>query len=149
LTIADLRKVETVRDTTSGRWLERSSRQRVVTLGLDPDTQGTPDVYYIDNGVIRTFPVGGTLAVRYWKVPDEMASSADTPVVPARFRDVIVTGAARIGLMGDSASEDVQFVTQEYERRIGVMAQSLLGQNQEPDSLLEIAPFYDDGYGWA
>lgn len=141
LTVSTLRKIRTVRDTVQGIWLVRTDRSDVVEAGLDPNTAGAPVWYFIDSGTeIRTYPLGGTLSVRYYEAPAAMALAADTPIVPERFRDIIVLGAARLGMMDESASGDLGAFSQEYERRLDVMREALLYQHRQAEGVSVLAP---------
>lgn len=136
LTVADLRKVQSVVDSTTGCRLGFVTRDELANRSIDLTYAGSPRYYYIDGGdTITTWPVGGTLAVRYWKTPVAMAAVGDEPVIPGRFRDLIVTCAARQAAMDQSADSDVQALTVEYQRRLDVMRQALLFQSLQADTV--------------
>lgn len=131
LTVADLRKVYTVRDSVQKAWLPRVERDSIIDRGLDVATTGTPAYYYVDAGnIVRTYPVGGTLAVRYWKTPTDLTTDSDVPVIPTRYLDVVVLCACIAAHMNES-SPDYQSFTNEYQRRLDVMRQALLAQHAE------------------
>lgn len=132
LTVADMREVESVRDTgqLSVKLWHRPATDIEEDYGL-LTTVGSPLWYYIENSIIRTYPVGGTLSVRYYKVPAELVNDADEPLVPNRFRRYIVEGMIR-----QAAMEDNPQLAQaaEAERQIGLnlMRRSLLFQAGPP-----------------
>lgn len=96
LSIADLRAVEYVLDTTNGNCqLEPLKRARLVdSVNNDLTQVGTPRFYYITGGnTVNVQPVAtDTITVAYWKVPSEL-SGEDEPLLPARFHSLIVDGA--------------------------------------------------------
>lgn len=145
LTITDLRKVDSVRITGTSVWLPRIDHANLVRRNLDPTLTGTPQVYYIGGGgdSVRTYPLGGSLTVRYFKTPAVLSSGASTPVIPERFRDLIVLGAVRLAMMDSSASGDVDVFTREYERRLEVMRQALVFQSREAQTLQVLSPGED------
>jgi hypothetical protein len=135
LTIEDLRKVATVRDTSTGAWLPRLSRDEIISRDLDPATTGSPVGYYIDAGtIVRTYPVGGTIAVRYWKVPPPLVTDEDEPVIPVRFRDTILLAAAHRQALIEADPRADAF-SNELQMRLNTMRGSLMGQHLEPDSI--------------
>lgn len=136
LTIADLRTVTSVYDTTGRRHLDVTSYDELIQQCVDVTQAGTPCVYWIDGlTVVKTWPVGGTLSVRYLKTPTAMVDPAEQPVIPARFRDIIVTGAARKAAMDQSAAADLDALTQEYQRRLEVMRAALIDQSRDTQFL--------------
>jgi hypothetical protein len=96
LTIADLRTIEYVTNTTRNEKLDPILRARI-TDDWNPDlTQtGTPELYYVTEGSkVNIFPVStsDTIAVRYWKVAPRLVGAA-TPLLPERFHSLIIDGA--------------------------------------------------------
>jgi hypothetical protein len=73
LTITDLGTIEEVANSavTGSPVLAYADRRSLRDSYGDITTTGTPGYFYIDNGVVRTYPVGGTLAVRYYKRPPD------------------------------------------------------------------------------
>lgn len=129
LTIADMRSVMTVIDTVSGLELPFIDRRELADLYGVLTTTGTPRYYYIDSGsIIRTYPVGGTLSVRYLKFPTDLSADGNTPVVPARYHSLIVDGAVRRGLMDRDNPEEAQAVEQHRQIGVAEMRRVLLGQ---------------------
>lgn len=132
LSITDLRTVTSVWETTDRKRLPLTTYDELVWRGLDLTTTGTPCEYWIDGlTTVKTYPLGGTLSVRYIKTTDALVNTDDEPVIPARFRDVIVTGAARIAAMDESAGVDADALGREYDRRLDVMRQALLDQSRD------------------
>src|SRR3954465_13450910 len=70
LTIADLRTVESVVDTATNTILAHVDRRTATEWDPTLPATGPPCIYWIAGGTtITTYPTGGTLSVRYWKVP--------------------------------------------------------------------------------
>jgi hypothetical protein len=64
LTITDLGVIEEVVDTAqSSLPLHFVSRRNLLDAYSILTTTGSPQWFYVDNGVVRTYPVGGTLSV--------------------------------------------------------------------------------------
>lgn len=143
LSIPSLRKVVSVQNATSKKHIERMDRSYVIASNLDPQQPGDPLFYWIYDGEIHTWPVGGTLSVRFFRVPPKLTSGADEPMIPDRFRDIIVLGAARVGMLDDSAPEDLADYSREYERRLEVMRQALLYQHYEAQTIQVRMPSED------
>jgi hypothetical protein len=95
LTVADIRTIMSVVDTVSSRVFAPVDEDELTDDFLPLTTAGTPSFYYVDDTIVRTYPVGGTLTVRYWKVPVFMSATTDIAIVPDRFVNLIVDGAVR------------------------------------------------------
>jgi hypothetical protein len=94
LAISDLGTIETVVDSTRDVELLPAEYRDLIAAYGDLSTTGTAEFYYVANpsGTLQvaTYPVTtNTIAVQYWEIPAELTST-DTPVVPARFHDIIV-----------------------------------------------------------
>lgn len=145
LTISDLGTVESVRNSSENSVaLAWRDRRDLTTSYSDLTTTGSPRWFYIDNGVIRTWPVGGSLTVLYWKVPAELEDDDDEPAIPARFQDLIVDGAV-IRAYKDSDNFDfVQNLRAEWERGVETMRQALLDQQDDSSSLIQVRAGSED-----
>lgn len=98
LTIADLRLVEDVTMTVSLAGLvgqDRSLLESIYGL-LSTNTASTPQFWFRSAPTIVTaYPLNTSLSisVRYWKFGPDLSAGADVPLMPDRFRQVIVEGA--------------------------------------------------------
>lgn len=138
LTINDLGEIDTVTDTANGSVsLAPADRFNLVNEYRDLTTTGTPSSYFIDNGVVRTYPVGGTLSVRYFKVAADLTGT-DTPLAPSRFHEIIVDLAARRAYQDSDNFEAAQAIQAEADRKIALMTDQLLGQNMNGDGFQQI-----------
>jgi hypothetical protein len=92
LTIADLGTIESVADVTGDRSLYPVDRRTLRTLYGDLTNSGTAEAYYITAGVLSLYPVQASLSITvdYWKVAPDLSASGDTPLMPDRYRSVIV-----------------------------------------------------------
>jgi hypothetical protein len=127
LTVADLGVIEEVADTAqpASPALDFADRRSLKAGYGDLTTAGTPRFFYIDNGVVTTYPVGGTLAVRYYKRCPALSADADTPLAPGDFHmlyvDFAARWAAKDGEQPDGLSADIQ-------RQLAAMVGDLLDQ---------------------
>lgn len=132
LTIATLRTVESVIDTTARVKLRPLDVRAITDENVDLTTTGTPLYYYVRNSIISVFPANttDTLSVRYWQAPAELTGT-DASLIPARFRQLIVDGAVAYAYMDtddfDAANETFSIWEAGKER----MRQSLLIQQAD------------------
>lgn len=145
LTISDLGVIESVADTGQNSiTLGWRDRRDLAGAYSDLTTAGSPRWFYIDNGVVRTWPVGGTLSVVYYKVPAELSASGDTPVIPARFHEAIVVGASKKAHMAKQNYEAAGNEQAEFDRVLEVMRQSLLDQQDVSSDLIAVTAGSED-----
>lgn len=99
LTIADLNKAISCMNTTDSLPLRYVPRQWIVqTFGSVTAPTTTPLYWYVDSGTtVKIFPAAAakTISVRYIKVPTDLVAVTDTPLMPLRYHELIVDGAAR------------------------------------------------------
>lgn len=79
----------------SARKLEYKPYNQLRSLYPDFDEDGTglPTMYYIKGGAIGFYLSPGdvyTVAVDYFKVPTALSADADTPIIPATYREALV-----------------------------------------------------------
>lgn len=127
LTITDLGSIEEVADSSQNGSppLDYADRRSLRDTYGDITTTGSPGFFYIDNGVVRTYPVGGTLNVRYYKRTPQLVADADVPLAPVDYHLLIVDLAARWaakdGFQPDGLSGDIQ-------RQLAIMVADLFDQ---------------------
>lgn len=140
LTIADLQTIESVIDTTGQYKLHPLDRRNITDNNYSVDQEGTPQFYYVTGGdTIRCFPKNNAsqIAVRYWKVPDSLATDTDEPLVPERFRSLIVEAAVRRAYEDDDEWEQAAAAEQRFDIRLRAMAEVLLvQQHDQPDDYI-------------
>jgi hypothetical protein len=98
LTIADVRLVEDVSLTVGGATLVGQSRALLEAVygTLGTNTASTPVFWYRSAPTVVTdYPLNTSLSisVRYWKFGPDLSAGADVPLMPDRFRQVIVEKA--------------------------------------------------------
>ena len=98
LTIADLRLVEDVSLTVGGATLVGQDRAMLEAVygTLTTNTASTPVFWFRSAPTIVTdYPLNTSLSisVRYWKFGPDLSAGADVPLMPDRFRQVIVEKA--------------------------------------------------------
>lgn len=126
LTIADLRAVLSVVDTTNVQQLFSVDRRWL--MSVDPAlTSGTPTSYYLESATqIKVWPVQAvSLSVNYLKTPAQLSAGGDTPLVPDEWCDVIVDGAV---LKAEKDNDQYDQLLSIYETTIGRMVAALLPQ---------------------
>lgn len=142
LAISDLRAIEYVTNTTQNQKLVPLLRARI-TDDLDPDlTQtGTPSRYYVTEGKnVNVFPVSTTdeIAVRYWKVPQELSGSV-VPLVPTRYHSLIVDGARARGYRNSDDWELATAAQANFDTGLEKMRESLGSlQHDAPDDYIVV-----------
>jgi hypothetical protein len=151
LTIADVRTVWTVRDTVSQQALTFQDIRDLTQAYSDLTTTGTPYCYYLEGGAIKTFPVGGTLSVRYFQIPATLSGDTDVAVVPDRYCMLIVDIAVRRALLDDNDAGDYSNVAQEIQAGVQNMRNDLLWQDVFDGQTVSIVAGSGDtdfGGGW-
>jgi hypothetical protein len=144
LTITDLGTIEEVADTAQSGSppLDYADRRSLRDSYGDITRTGSPSFFFIDNGVVRTYPVGGTLAVRYYKRTPLLVADADTPLAPVDYHllyvDFAARWAAKDGFQPDGLSADIL-------RQVQIMVADLFGQQIVGSDL---APVTGDSCDW-
>ncbi len=141
LEIADLRAIEYVTNTAQVTKLDPLLRARI-TDDLNPDLtqEGTPSLYYVTKGTtVNVFPVStDEIAVRYWKVPEELSGSV-TPLLPTRYHSLIVDGARARGYENSDDWELAGAAASRFESRLEKMKESLgMLQHDAPDDYIVV-----------
>lgn len=130
--LTDLGVIEDVVDTTNNMFpLAYRDRRTLQDAFTDLTQTGQPLYFWIDNGTVRTYPVGGSVVIRYYKRAPMLSTGSDTPLAPADYHMVIVDMAVRWAQKDGDAPDTLDG---DITRQIGVMMEDLLGQqNQGPD----------------
>jgi hypothetical protein len=127
--VTDLGSVEEVITTADlNNPLRYMERELIRAYYGDITVVGTPLVYFIDNGVIRTYPVGGTLTVRYFKRTVDLSAGADLPLAPTNYHRLIVDIAEREALILKGDKEEALMVQQRVDRKLALMVADLMQQ---------------------
>lgn len=127
LAIADMRAIQSVQNTANaGDVLAPFPEDELTDYYNLLTTTGVPDYFYLDDTTVRTYPVGGTLSVRYWKVPALLSANGDIAVVPDRFANLIVDGAVRRAANDNENAQAAQLAEQERQKGVEQMRESLL-----------------------
>lgn len=148
LTINDLRTVESVEDTASGRKLLPIDRRDLTDRYRDLTVTGDPCWYYLDGtNIVDVFPRGGTLRVRYFKTVTDLASDSDTPVIPGRYQYIIIDWAVARCFAANDEPSHAEAARQEGDRIMAMMRESLLGwQHDRPLQQTMMGGHLDQGW---
>ena len=133
LTIADLDRVESVADNTADYQLDQVDRDSLVSAFADLTTTGTALYWYrTAPTTIAVYPVSTlTLTVKYFKFGPDMALGTDVPLMPDRFRQVIVEKAVAKAFRDSNDPNAANDCLAEAGRILDVMRAELL-----PDYLI-------------
>lgn len=138
LTITDLGSIEEVANSAAvgSPTLDYADRRSLREAYGDITTTGAPSFFFVDNGVVRTYPVGGTLAVRYYKRTPLLVGASDVPLAPVDYHmlyvDFAVRWAQKAGTAPDSVSGDIQ-------RQLMIMVADLFDQQIVGTDLVPVA----------
>lgn len=140
LTIADLGVLASVVDTANGNnSLAWRDRRTLVDLYGDLATAGSPTYFYIEDGTtLRTYPVGGTLTVRYWKRAVKLVNDGDVSIVPDDYSDVLIDMAVRRAYIDSDNFAAANALKADVDERIGQMMVDLLVQQVHDDNYIEV-----------
>lgn len=133
LTIADLKHVLFVQDTTNDTELLGLPVQQIAQLGDDLALPGLPTHWWLDGlTTLNVWPVSTSaqLLVRYVKESPELAGDLDTPLIPVRYHntwvDLAVVRAyldsdnfAAASALQQIANNDLAQISQRYATRNG------------------------------
>lgn len=126
LAVADIGRVLSVLDTANAsNPLYEMDEDELMDNFQPITTTGVPTFFYVDDTTIRTYPVGGTLSVRYWKVPALLSANGDIAVVPDRFMNLIVDGAVRRAQNDEDNRDGALLAEEERQRGLDLMRRSL------------------------
>jgi hypothetical protein len=136
LTIADLRLVEDVSMTVSGATLIGQDRAMLEAVygTLTTNTASTP-IYWFRSAptVVTDYPLNTSLSmsVRYFKFGTDLSAGTDVPLMPDRFRQVIVEKACAKAFRDSNDPNAANDCLAEASRILDVMRAELL-----PDYLI-------------
>jgi hypothetical protein len=141
LEISDLRTIEYVTNVTRPGKLDPLLKARITDDWSSDLTQtGTPSLYYVTKGTtVNVFPVASDeIAVRYWKVPEELSGSS-TPLLPTRHHSLIVDAARARGYENSDDYELAAAAATRFESRLEKMKESLgMLQHDAPDDYIVV-----------
>lgn len=127
LTVTDLGTIEEVVNTANGSTpLCGEDRRTLRDAYGDLTRTGTPEYFYRDDQTtIRTYPVGGTLSVRHYKVAADL-TGADTPIIPSRYHLLIVDYAVRQAYRVMDNHSAAEHLDVEIQRRLAKVVEAVL-----------------------
>lgn len=131
-TFTNLKNIETVYDTVTDLTLYGATRQNLTWWFGDLTQTGNAQYWYLDGEVLRVYPVStNSLSIRYQSVPADLTLDANEPVVPDRFRYLIVDGAVIKGYKDTHNFEHLAALRNEYMAGVDAMFYSVLGRGAE------------------
>jgi hypothetical protein len=127
LTVTDLGVIDEVTNTLvpGGAPLEAVDRRTLRAQLGDVTLTGTPSYYYVDGTSVKTYPVGGTLFVRYFKRCPALSSGTDVPLAPSDYHMLIVDLAEREALRGKGDLQAAAAVSAVIAEKLGRMVGDL------------------------
>lgn len=144
VTISDLDQILYVSDATNNVAIYGDDQRTVATANPDRSATGNPITWYITGGtVLNLFPANtsASLTIRYIKVPAEL-SGTDEPVVPQRYRYLIVDAAVYMALKDNDEFEAAISAKTLWDMEVQKMYARLAGQNmQNPGSVVATSTY--------
>lgn len=144
LTIADLGSIASVTDTANGnKKLNYRDRRTLVECVGDLTTAGSPSWFYVEGGtVVKTYPAGGTLSVRYWKNA-AVLTGTNPLIVPDQWVQLVIDRAHYRGLLRIGDWAGAASLKSEIKDALDDMVVDLLAtQASDPDQVV----VYDAGW---
>lgn len=133
LTVADLREAEAVFLTATSAPLAYQRRDILVAVYGDYTVTGTPQYWYsLTPTQIGVYPAAAatSITVKYWKFGPDLSANGDVPLMPDRFRPVIVEMAVAKALRDSNEPQAANDCLGEAARIIDTMREVLI-----PDTL--------------
>ena len=140
LTMENVETIEFVVDVSTGCKLHPLDPRNLTDAYPLRQETGTPQSYYLSEGVLRVYPLNTTdaLLVRYRAFPSKLTGSA-TPILPERFHSLIVDGAVARAYEGSDDYELAQSAANVFGQRLQKMREILLGQYRDgPDQFVSV-----------
>lgn len=124
--ISDLSEVKEVMDLTTDLQLMQF-RELELTRAQRED-EGEPCHYYVDDLTVGISPPNPEhdLAVRYRRTPEPLEEEGHVCLIPNRFVDMVIDGAAIKGLKDSDNWESVIAAQQAYDHQLAGMRKALL-----------------------
>lgn len=143
LTITDLGVIEEVANSaiTGSPTLQYVDRRSLRDNYGDISITGSPSFFFIDNGVVRTYPTGGTLTVRYYKRTPLLVAGSDTPLAPVDYHMLYVDFAVR---WAEKDADEPASTDADIQRQLQIMADDLLVQQTYGSDLMPILGYSED-----
>lgn len=151
LTISDLREIVYVTNTTGGRVIDPEDVRNLNDRDPGLTQTGTPSRYYLDgSSILKLWPASTTqtLSVRYLKVPADLSSDSDTPVVPTRFHPLIVDMAEVFAYQDASDFQESEAKGQQLEIKLGRMRDTLNVRQDDEPAFVQVTRNDDQGPAW-
>lgn len=127
VTITDLGSVEEVVDTSNNySMLQNTDRRTLRSAYNDLTMTGSPTHFFIDNGVLRSYPIGGSVTIRYYKRPADLSGSTDLPLAPTQYHMLIVDMAARWAYKDSDNEQGAAAIGEDISRQQQLMRMDLL-----------------------
>jgi hypothetical protein len=96
---------------------------------------------------VNVFPANttDTIAVRYWFAPPSLTNAIDTPIIPPRYHDLIVDGAAAYAYLDTDNFEGYANYKGLFEEGKERMRQTyLVQQHDQPDDFIHVVAGSED-----
>lgn len=119
------------------------SQLRANQPDFDLHGQGVPDRYYLKSGSIGFWPVPNaatTCLIDYYKVPTEMSSDSDTPIIPVAYREALVQYALSLEHDFNTDADLAQKAMNRYEQIVTLARNNLLAQPSDTDAFTILGP---------
>jgi len=149
LTVSDVQKVIYVVDTSTGAKLQSVDVRELTDWYPKLDTTGSPVWWWLDgNTTLRVFPLNtaDSLSVRYAKFPATLSASSDTPVVPARYHNLIVDGAVIRAYKDSDNLMSAYALQNDLDGQVQKMRETLLARRMDNGTYVTVSSAYGDGW---
>lgn len=113
---------------------------------FDKEGQAVPQYYYLRAGKIGLWPVPNavyTVAVDYYKVPTELSSDSDTPIIPAGYREALTQYALSLEHDFNTDPDLAQKAMNRYEQIVTLARGNLLSQPTDAGMAVVTGPAQD------
>jgi hypothetical protein len=151
LTISDLREIVYVTNTSLNEVLEPEDIRNLNDWNPGLTLTGTPVRYYLDGTTtLKVWPAStsASLSVRYLKVPTDLSSDSDSPVIPARFHPLVVDMAEVLAYQDASDFQEAEAKRQLLEIKLGRMRDTLNVRQDDEPSFIQVTRNDDQGPYW-
>lgn len=142
VTITDLRSVIFVQDSSNDVMLYPIDERTLRAQDADLASTGNPTSYWLDGlSTLRVHPINttATIAVFYYRVPADLSADGDTPVVPARYHDLLVDLAVSKAAKDSQDWQGYQVLRTEADRAVQAMRRTLMDRHLDAPEFMDYA----------